>query len=417
MGVTKILREIGVSLSIMDNPADGLFENPSTTFPKLAVLWSRLTPDERLEYKQAPDSTLFGTNHFHSGIENDSDPCSTRHNVVIHNGQHGKANSKLSCDELVQFCGDHQLSNFQQFSLLLKRNIRQATRDKIFFYGRYAAFLFAGLLIGLSFQGIGTASEKAYFNTATLYFCTNAMLAAPALMAVMQAERNFLSYIRENINGWYKPSSFFLARSVLEWFFQSTTTLMFGILTWQLTSQYNPGSTLPMALAILTTQAICCYHMMFIFSLFLDSQTNFQLPFLLSTVQCLFGGYLIPPNNLPHVFFYISKFNFGLYSYLGLMKIVYSPHNGEEFELTCKSENPLLCNRFRNGTSILEANNVEAGSGGEEIAILFAFATVYMLLGLPAIIRRTNGAKNEIARVTNKDKKANAELKKKVTKC
>ena len=351
---------------------------------------------------------------FPSNIENDS--LVAKEMYMLRNEKPVKENIRLRTEELVELCGDHRFSPIQQFRFLFRRNVLQAMRDKIFFYGRFAAFLFAAIVIGFFFQGIGLASETAFFNVALLYFCTNAMLAAPALMAVMQAERNFLSYIRENINGWYSPGSYFLARSIWEWILQISGTTLFLALTWTFTNQYNPGFTFPVALAILITHTICCYHMMFIVSLFLDSYTNFQLPFLLSTIQCLFGGYMIPPNNLPHVFYYISRINFGLYSYIGLVKIVYTPVDGKEFELTCDSENPILCNRFPNGTSVLHANNISPGNGGEEVGIIAAFLVVYLLLGLPAMIGRTNGAKNEIARVTKKDKKANADLKKIVTK-
>ena len=402
MAITDALVDIGAVMSVYDNPADLLFEKDNVA--RLALFWSQMDIWKRQQFAKVPDQEQLIVRKFRSQIEND---------MFLHNYKEFREDKpvnrmpKLRGPALVKYCGDHKLTAFQQFKCLLVRNIRQASRDKVFFYGRYVAFLFAALVVGLFFQGIGPASETAYFNTSMLYFCTNAMLAGPALMAVMQAERNFLNYLRENINGWYSPSAYFLARSLLECVLQITATFMFITITWFLTQQFNPTFTFPLAAIILIIHAICCYHMMFIISLFLDSHTNFQLPFLLSTIQCLFGGYMVPPNNLPHVFYYFSRLNFGLYSYIGLMKIVYSPFLGEDVQLSCETSNPILCNRFPNGTSVLRANNIPSGSPVEEILIIVGFTFLYLFLGLPAMISRTNGAKNEIARVTSKDKKAN----------
>ena len=412
MAVTNALADVGAILSVYDNPADLLFERDNV--PKLAAFWAKLDKQQKLSYNSTDETEQLIVRKFRSDIEGDKN---WRHNKSeFREDKPVNKIPKLNGTVLIEYCGNHRLSAMAQVNLLFRRNIRQASRDKVFFYGRYAAFLFAALVVGLFFQGIGLASEKAYFNTTMLYFCSNALLAAPALMAVMQAQRNFSSYLRENINGWYSPSTYYLARSILEWILQSSATSMFVVIAWFLTKQYDPSYSFIWAELILVIQAVCCYHLMFMPSLFLDGQTNFQLPFLLSTIQTLLGGYMIPPNDLPHIFFYLSKLNFGLYSYLGLMKIVYSPHDGKEFELTCETGNPILCVRFPNGTSVLNANSIEPGGCSIEIAALLVFTVAYIVLGLPAMISRTKGAKNEIARVTSKDKKVNVQLKSKVNK-
>ena len=408
MAVTTALSNVGAALSVYDNPADLLFEKDN--IPKLANLWSTLHERKRKAYDKPPSNDDGIVNKFRSDIESDSFKFK---NEPYREEKPVNQIPKLNGDVLIEYCGEHKLSTFQQFRFLFTRNMLQTKRDKVFFYGRYIAFFYSALLIAIPFQGKGLASEAAYFNTAMLYFCTNALLAAPALMAVMQAERNFSSYIRENINGWYSPAPYYMARSCLEWILQTSSTFVFIIVAWLMTKQNNPAYSFPLACVILLLQSVCCYHFMFIPSLFLDGHTNFQLPFLLSTIQTMLGGYVIPPNNLPHVFYYLAKVNFGLYSYLGLMKIVYSPFEGNEFELTCETSTPILCNRFPNGTSVLKANNIKPGPPDVEIGIIIGFLVAFLVLGLPAMNRRTKGAKNQIARITSNDRKANVELVKK----
>lgn len=170
MEIPKALGLISVSCSLAENPADVLFEKDN--IEQLAKNWYKMS-----------DSTDF-TGYKRIRLNTD-----------------GK--ERYYGDELKQHCQTHRGSWFNEFSMLLRRGVQTAYRDKVFTYGRFIAWGGCSLLMGQLYLNIGQDGSMIFSNTGFLYILITAMLAAPGLMAVMQSEKKLKNLTREFVNSWY----------------------------------------------------------------------------------------------------------------------------------------------------------------------------------------------------------------------
>ena len=304
----------------------------------------------------------------------------------------------LSGEELISVCDNQQINSLISFWILFRRKVRQASRDKIFFYGRYITFVLVAILLGLLFQGIGSDAAKVSQNVIVLYFVCNAILAAPAIFVCMQAEGAFKSFMRETVNSWFGIGPYFWAHAIFDIIATTVLACFFTLLVWWMTDQMNMALTLPMEMFILQLEAVSCHFYMYSVSIWGDDKTNFQLPFVNCMIFTLIGGYLKPVLYLPPWIQWLAYIFFPIHAYSATLHNLYSPADGSVPQIPCKSME-FLCLPFPNGTAVLNYHSIPVFSPFEDIWRLILFATGFCLLAWLALYKRTGLAKRQIARI------------------
>lgn len=105
-------------------------------------------------------------------------------------------------------------SSFAQFTILLRRMMKQFWRNKAGLFLRTFVFVFLGLLIGNVYIGIGNDGSKSLFNFGFFYVCTIFFMYVPMMPVLLHFPMELQQIKREHFNQWYQLKSYFWAHTV-----------------------------------------------------------------------------------------------------------------------------------------------------------------------------------------------------------
>eukprot|EP00299_Pterocystis_sp_00344_P019877 c9825_g2_i1.p1 GENE.c9825_g2_i1~~c9825_g2_i1.p1 ORF type:complete len:636 (-),score=175.65 c9825_g2_i1:75-1727(-) len=206
-----------------------------------------------------------------------------------------------------------------QFSILCRRNLKEQWRKRSIFFVSLAQTLSMAILIGTVFLDIGTDQQSTKRRQPVLFFCciNQGVFGSLAVLNSFPSERALS--LRERAAGTYNVSAYFLAKSLVDAAIQLMIPVLFSVTVYFLIGLQPVTTKFFTFMAFMMLTNLCATSAALMVSAVCRT-TDLSvavLPMMLE-VSRLFGGFFLPPINLPHYFSWLDALSFYKYAYVGI---------------------------------------------------------------------------------------------------
>ncbi|XP_055598768.1 ATP-binding cassette sub-family G member 4-like [Uranotaenia lowii] len=263
-----------------------------------------------------------------NGDQNHQQPSPYRNNcLTIQTGSHRR---------------HYPVSQWKQFTVLLRRSIRSSTRDFFFAQLRVIAHICVGFLLGLVFYGMGKDASTVMTNSAGIFFFHVFIFFGNSMPCTITFPMEAKIFVREHLNNWYSLEAYYVAKLFADLPLQFICPTVFLTIAYLLTGQ-------PLELFRFSMfWSICLLLGMFAQSVGLLSGAAFDIQMATFFVPCLtipallFSGFFIKSYELLDFLKPVSYLSFFRYSSQGSLQAIYG-YNRTDYpcsEIMCYYNRP-----------------------------------------------------------------------------
>lgn len=207
----------------------------------------------------------------------------------------------------------------RQFAVLLERSFKEKARQRGVLLTQLAQSVTMAVLIGTVFLQIGDTQTSTTRRQPVLFFCVinQGMFGALQMINSFPSER--VLSLRERAAGTYHASAYFLAKVSAETLFQLPMPIVFSAIVYWLVGLQPVASkffvfTIFMVLCSLSATSLALAVSAWCRT---TDMSVTMLPLALEICR-LFGGFFLPPANLPKYFAWLDALSYVKYSYEGV---------------------------------------------------------------------------------------------------
>ncbi len=214
--------------------------------------------------------------------------------------------------------GKNRLTWSGQLRVLISRAFRDFLNNRFWFFVSLFQGLAMATLIGTVFLRLDRDAAMASRRSAVIFFCcvNQGIFGSLTTIQSFPAERALV--LRERASGFYKASSYFLAKSIVDAIPQITVPVCFSILIYYVIGLRPEAGPffLFMLFMILCSLAATSLSLMVACICKTSALTVVVLPGLLE-ISRLYGGFFLAPTSLPDYFSWLDALSYLKYSYVG----------------------------------------------------------------------------------------------------
>lgn len=227
-----------------------------------------------------------------------------------------------------------RMSWFGQFALLFHRALITQSREWFACLLQLVQIIIISVLIGTVFLDIGTDQSSISKRQSVLFFCCINQGIFAALLAVNSYPQDRNVVLRERAAGTYYVSAYFLAKNAVETLVQMVFPLVFScIVYWLVGLQADPGKFFLFVLFMELCTLVAYSWAQLVSALAITVNSSLSILPLIFEIWRLFGGFFLPPSELPDYFVWIDIFSYVKYTYTGVSLVEL-----EGLTYTCTSE-------------------------------------------------------------------------------
>ena len=196
----------------------------------------------------------------------------------------------------------YQRNPFSQFLMLLRRAFLMNLRNRPYIFGRIAAHIVAGLLIGILFFQIGDNQNSIYDRLSLLIFACILMVLVAMIPTVVSFPLERVIFQREHMNNWYGVGPYYAAKLISDLPMIIILPVLFVAMLYPLAFRFSEWSLLIFLqlVIIYMLQALVGFAKGILISTVAPTMTVgvFVSP-MLTIPLVLFSGFAIITSNLP----------------------------------------------------------------------------------------------------------------------
>ncbi|CAG0880061.1 unnamed protein product [Darwinula stevensoni] len=250
---------------------------------------------------------------------------------------------------------------------------------------RIASHIGMGLLISLMFVGLGDDASRVYNNLSAILFTKFFLMFSSMLSTILTFPLEMPVLVRETMNSWYNPITYYLAKTIIDIPFQIIFTLCYLVIVYFITSQPLSTERFLMYFAICAYVSLISQTMGLLIGAAFKIQTAVFVGPVCSVPLFLFSGFFLSVKAMPQYYTWISYLSFMRYIYEGSMFCIYS---FDREDLTCKQPFCL----FKDPKQFLAQVDLDHNVYWDDFWILFGFVLAlriacYILLRWRLLLR------------------------------
>lgn len=208
---------------------------------------------------------------------------------------------------------------FKQFQVLLRRSIQEHRRKWTHAATQIMNSVVVSILIGFAFFKLGVGQGSVQKRQAVLFFCVinQGIFASLETINSFPSERALA--LRERAAGTYNVSAYFMAKTVADTLFQLLPPIVFSAIVYHLVGLQDTAEKFwaftgfmilcQLSATSLATMVSCLART--------TDMSVIVLP-LFFEVGRLFGGFFLPPAQLPLYFSWLDALSYVKYTYTGI---------------------------------------------------------------------------------------------------
>ena len=258
----------------------------------------------------------------------------------------------------------------KQFQVLLRRSFKEHVRKWTMAATQVLNAIIVSVLIGLAFFHLGHTQVSIQKRQAVLFFCVinQGIFASLQTLNSFPGERALA--LRERAAGTYYVSAYFMAKTVADTLVELIPPLVFRVIVHHLVG-LEPGVgkfwafvgfmiLCQLSATSLATMVSC-----------LARTTDMSVIVLPLFFECgrLFGGFFLPPSQLPHYFVWLDALSYVKYTYTG---ITLNELQGLTLECLPSELQDGVC-PITKGEQVIESLGLDYITRGHAAAVLILF--------------------------------------------
>ncbi|KAI8477255.1 MAG: P-loop containing nucleoside triphosphate hydrolase protein [Monoraphidium minutum] len=207
----------------------------------------------------------------------------------------------------------------RQFATLLERSLREQVRRRNVLLTQLAQSVVMAVLIGTVFLHIGTSQASARMRQPVLFFCVINQGMFGALQVINSFPSERVLALRERSAGTYHASAYFLAKITAESLAQLPMPLVFSAVVYWLIGLQPTAAKFFVFAAFVSLCSLSATSLALCVGAWCRTtdMSVTVLPMALEICR-LFGGFFLPPANMPRYFVWLDALSYVKYSYEGV---------------------------------------------------------------------------------------------------
>lgn len=264
--------------------------------------------------------------------------------------------------------GYRRVNWLAQFWLLFKRALLLQLRDYQALLYQLVQVIIMAILIGTAFLELGVKQDSYNLRLASIFFITVNQGTITSMIAVNAFPSERAVVVRERAAGTYRVSAYFLGKVGADLLVQLGYPVLFSCIVYFLIG-YQTDAGKFFLFTLLVTQLQICGFAMATMVASIGRTTGLSLAILPLALEVwrLFGGFFMPPNDVPGYFVWLDAIDFIKYGYIGL-----AINELDGLQFVCDPSISEAC-LYTTGQDIMIRFGYDQFSIGQCIGILFAF--------------------------------------------
>ncbi|XP_053692626.1 ATP-binding cassette sub-family G member 4-like [Sabethes cyaneus] len=267
----------------------------------------------------------------------------------------------------------YPVSQWKQFTVLLRRSLRSTSRDFFFAQLRVIAHIIVGFLLGIVFYDSGKDASSVMTNTAGIFFFNIFIFYGNSMPCTITFPLEAKAFVREHLNNWYSLEAYYLAKIFADLPLQFICPTLFVLIAYFLTGQPMEPFRFGMFWIMCLLLGAFAQTVGLLSGAAFDVQmATFFVP-CLSIPAMLFSGFFVKSYEMPEFLQPLAYTSYFRYSMQGSLQGIYG-YNRTDFPCS-----QIMCYYNRPGKFLKFMDTPEEGIE-LNIAAMLGFIVLFQVL-------------------------------------